>query len=237
MRQILRALVLSTTFACAAGAQVLNFEGIDRTYPFAFGSAINGFYNGGTSAAGTTGVNYGIEFSPNAESICFNTPAASCSSASRGGQGDPGSQRSGLAMHSPSSSMFMNYAAGFANGFSLFYNAPRFEGGIQVWSGLSGTGTLLGSLVLRATPFQNCGTIQDIYCPLVAAGLTFSGIARSVVLTGASGNIVFDDVTFGNATAGEPPIGVVPEPSQYVLAVTGLLMLAGVRRARRNRAG
>lgn len=218
----------------AAQAQVLNFEGIAPTYPFVYPSDrifIQEFYNGGTSSAGTSGPNYGVEFSPNAEAHCLNTIGVVCTNASRGGQGDPNSQESGLFFAS-GTSMFMNLAAGFTNGFSLFYTAPYFTGSFEVWSGLNGTGTLLASLMLGLTTYDCPPGYFAGYCTFVPAGVSFSGTARSVTLSGRPLFIVFDDVTFGSATPGQLPGTTTPEPMSTIVTGSGL---AGVAAARRRR--
>src|SRR5262245_26869199 len=73
----------------------LTFEGINATYPSGF-AFVQNFYNGGTSSDGTSGTNFGISFSSNAQAICLNTPGVTCSNTSRGGLGDPASQLGAL---------------------------------------------------------------------------------------------------------------------------------------------
>lgn len=222
--------------ASGAQAQVLNFEGINAVYPSTNYANINNFYNGGTSSQGTSGTNFGIEFSTNALAICLNTigNTSGCSNTSRGGIGNPTSQRGGLFFLSGAQT-FMNRAAGFQNGFSFFYAAPNSGGSFEVWSGLSGTGTLLASLALGTTP-STCSGFGATFCPFVAAGVTFSGIAQSVTFAGVANQIVFDDVTFGSNIPDTPPTNVVPEPSTYLLMGTGVLALGAVARRRRNTA-
>jgi PEP-CTERM motif len=234
MRHLGKALVAVALASTAANAQILNFEGINRAYPSGF-AFINGFYNGGTSSDGTTGTNFGIEFSSNAQAICLNSLAVSCSNTSRGGLGNPGSQRGGL-FFLDGSQTFMNRAAGFTNGFSFFYTAINSGGSFSVWTGLNGTGTLLGSLNLTTTT-GSCPGYGAGFCPFSAAGLAFSGTAQSVTFSGVANQIVFDDVTFGNSVPDQPPNNnVVPEPATVVLMGSGLLMLGGIARRRRTTA-
>ena len=88
MRKTILAALATTAFTTVAHAAVvdLNFEGINSTYPSGF-AFINGFYDGGTSSDGTTGVNYGITFSSNAQAICLNSLTVVCSNTSKGGLG------------------------------------------------------------------------------------------------------------------------------------------------------
>ena len=125
--------------AAQAGVVLLNFEGINSTYPSGF-AYINGFYDGGTSSDGTTGTNYGITFRSNAQAICLNSTTVTCSNTSRGGLGNPTSQKGGLFFLSGSQT-FMDDAAGFTKGFSLEYVSLSQPGSVSVYSGLDGTGT------------------------------------------------------------------------------------------------
>lgn len=197
---------------------VLNFEGINSTYPSGY-AFINNFYNGGTSSDGTTGTNYGITFSSNAQAICLNTPGVSCSNTSRGGLGDPNSQEGGLFFLSGSNT-FMDDPSGFTTGFSLFYTAIYNPGSLSVYSGVDGTGTLLATLDLPLTASNCASTYSAGFCPFVPIGVAFSGTAESISFAGVANQIVFDDVTFGSSTPGNP--STVPEPSTIVLMLTAL---------------
>ena len=131
----------------------------------------------------------------------------------------------------------MNSNAGFTDGFSFFYTAVNSGGSFQVFSGLDGTGTLLGTLVLGTTPSGGCDPIYAAsFCPFVAAGLDFAGTGHSVVFAGVANQIAFDDVTFGSSTpggGGEPT--TTPEPASIVLMATGLCGVGVVARRRRTR--
>jgi hypothetical protein len=216
----------------SASAQILNFEGINASYPSGH-AFIEDFYNGGLSSVGTSGPNYGIEFSPNAQAICLNTPGVSCSNTSRGGQGNPDSQLGGLFFLSGDAT-YMNREIGFTTGFSFFYSAINQGGSFSVWSGLNGTGILLASLNLGTTA-STCGPEYGAgFCPFVAAGVAFDGTAQSVTFAGVANQIVFDDVTFGSAIPDQQPPSVVPEPISMVLMGTGLAGVAAARRRRRQ---
>ncbi len=153
---------------CAVGSAqadvvVLNFEGINATYPSGFAN-INGYYNGGTSSDGTSGANYGVEFTSNALAICLNTPGVVCSNTSRGGVA-PGSELGGLFwLDGPAT--YMNYAAGFEEGFSFNYAAPNTPGSVSVYDGLNGTGNLLATLDLGLTPRDMRLGIQRALLPV-----------------------------------------------------------------------
>lgn len=121
------ALAAAVTCWPAAAVTVLNFEGIPATYPSGNNTAIQGFYDGGTSSAGTSGTNFGVGFSSNALAICLNTIGVNCSNTSRGGQGDSNSQRGALFFLSGAQT-YMNVSAGFDTGFSFFYVAANGGG-------------------------------------------------------------------------------------------------------------
>jgi PEP-CTERM motif-containing protein len=212
----------------SAAPIVLDFEHVNATYPSGF-AFVQNFYNGGTSSDGTSGTNFGVAFSSNAQAICLNTIGVSCSNTSRGGLGSPTSQLGGLFFLSGAQT-FMNVAAGFDTGFSFFYAAINQTGSVSVFDGLNGTGTLLATLNLATTPSGPCPGFNAGFCPFFPSGIGFSGIARSVSFAGVADQIVFDDVTFGSVTPGETPI---PEPATIALLTTGLV--GGAVRRYRNR--
>jgi hypothetical protein len=207
----------------AAHGQVLDFEGIGA--PPAGFTPIGNFYNGGG------GPNFGIEFSSNALAICLDVPGRDCNNVSRGGQGDPGSQNTGL-FFLEGGQTFMNRAAGFTDGFSFFYSAVNNAGSFSVYDGLNGTGNVLATLALPTTPngAGNPACLGNNFCPFFAAGVNFTGTARSVSFAGVGNQIVFDDVTFGSSTPGQ----VIPEPSTYAMLAAGLAGVAAVARRRRS---
>jgi hypothetical protein len=233
---LLYAALTATMIAAPASAApvVLDFEDINPTYGVT-GTPILEFYNGGTSNAGTSGPDLGVSFSRNALALCLNTPGTSCSNTSRGGLGDPNSQRGAL-VFLDGAETFLNYAAGFEDGFSFFYSAPGFTGSVGVYDGLNGSGNLLATLALDLTPGGQCDDSYSggaLYCPFVAAGVNFAGIARSISFAGTANFITFDDVTFGSATPGNPDNGV-PEPATWAMMIGGMGAVGGAMR-RRNR--
>lgn len=220
--------VLSPAISQAA-IITLNFEGVNATYPSGY-AFVQDFYNGGMSSDGTSGINYGISFSSNAQAICLNTVGTTCSNTSRGGLGNANSQLGGLFFLSGDET-YMNVDAGFDTGFSFFYTAINQPGSISVYDGLSGTGNLLATLDLPTT-LSACTGYSAGFCPFVASGIGFAGIAKSVSFAGVANQIVFDDVTFGSVRP-DPGISPVPVPAALPLLGAGLAALGLLRRRRR----
>jgi hypothetical protein len=202
----------------------LTFEGINPTYPTTNYAFVQNFYNGGTSSAGTSGTNFGVSFSSNAQAICLNTPGVTsgCSNTSRGGLGDPASQQGALFFLSGAQT-FMNVPAGFDTGFSFNYTAIVEPASITVFSGLNGTGTALATLSLPTTPSTCSAVFGADFCPFFPIGVSFSGTAESVSFAGVADQVVFDDVTFGSVTPGPPG---VPGPIAGA-GLPGLILVSG----------
>lgn len=185
---------------------LLDFEGLKDT------EQILNFYNGGTGSQGSSGINYGVSFSPNSLAIV---------------QGAPGSNIGGLptpvtgAFFLSGSASTMNVANGFSTGFSFFYSAPFQPGVVRIYDGLNATGNLLGSINLPLTPNGASvpGCNSSNFCPFVPIGLAFNGIAKSVDFGGTVNQIVFDDIKITLA-----PTTTVPEPT----SVMGLIAISAL---------
>lgn len=208
----------------------LNLEGITIAYPNEESALISGFYSGGTSSEGTSGVNYGVDFVGDVLTTCLNSATVFCAEASKAGAGVPGSERTGMFVGFGGG--LLNVAAGFDTAFSFAYTKPLpfIDATVNVYSGLDGTGDLLASLLLETTSDLDlvCEPYQAGSCPFYNAAIDFAGTARSVTFDGIGGFAVYDDLTFGSAVVGagsdEVPPAEVPEPSGLaLLAAAGVL--------------
>jgi len=222
------AVVMAAASAASADVVVLNFENI-APYPNGNDVQILDYYNGGTSSIGTSGTDYGVSIGDNGYVLCLNTPGVICSNTSRGGLA-PGSEYGGLVFFSGSQT-YVNVAAGFDTGFSFYYAAPNTPGAVTVYDGLNGTGNVLAVLDLGLTPSTCSGDYNAAYCPFVAAGVAFDGIAQSIGFGGVANFIVFDDITFGSDTPGNPG---VPEPTTWAMMIGGLALTGAALRRRRK---
>ena len=106
---------------------------------------------------------------------------------------------------------YLNVASGLTDGLSFFYSGID-TATISAYSGLNGTGTLLGTITLSATG-GDFSTWQH-------AVLNFAGTAQSFDLSGTNGVAALDNISS------------VPEPSTYalLLAAGGALAIARRRR-------
>ncbi|MCV2370364.1 hypothetical protein [Roseateles oligotrophus] len=203
----LAALALFAAAPAFAGATsfVVDFE---KNWDFNNGG-VAGFYNGGTADDGAEGVNVGVEFvgvsglSNDADFTYYS--------------GAPSAQGTAYAYDTTAS--YMNVAAGVENGLSLFYASyVDVTGAVKAYSGLNGTGDLLGSFDLSATAADGFGTWKQV-------ALNFSGTAKSFDLTGSAGkNIGFDDIA---------SVSAVPEASSALMMMVGGIALLGLTRRRR----
>lgn len=206
--------------AVAPGAVVcLDFEDINPSYPASPANdfaRVASFYNGGTSNKGTSGPNYGVDFNIQALALSLEdeTHHPDSSNTSRGGQGDPTSQRGGV-FFLTGDFTYLTVPAGFDTGLSLYYSAINQPGAVQIYDGEDGTGSILATLLLPTTPSLPPAGYDAAFVPFYAASVAFSGVAKSVDFFGTINQIIFDDITFGSLTPGTPPM--VPGVPTYGL--------------------
>lgn len=108
----------------------------------------------------------------------------------------------------------------FGGVFSFSYTSlSAIAGGVQVYSGLNGTGSLLASFDLAGDGTTGC--TSGLPCNWHTQSLALGGHAGSIVFTGS--DAVFDDIS----------VTTVPEPTSLALVLAALAGATGMARRRR----
>jgi len=180
---------------------------------------VGNFYNGG----GGAGVpNFGVTFSSNVYGL------RSAYAPVHPGAGNFSPDRTStpaIFINGPTGSMAtgtMNVSAGFSNGISFFYTSA-FTETVTIWSGANGTGTVLATMTLSASNAPGACAGGPAYCVWTGAGISFSGVAKSVTISGAANGIGISDITLGQSTT------AIPEPPSIYLFGAGLLAITFMR--------
>lgn len=199
--------------AASAAVITLDFEGLRDQ------EQILDFYNGGTGSLGSSGVNYGVSFGPNALALI---------DADAGGGGNFANEPTpDTIMFFLTGSAVLNYAPGFDTGFSFWYTSTNFGGTVTVWDDVDAGGNLLGTINLQALGTNCQGDPTGSFCNWAIGALAFNGTARSIDFGGTVNQIGFDNITFGSTNP-----NVVPEPATMLLVGSALLGLGAARRRR-----
>lgn len=191
-------LAASPAFA-AAPEFTLDFE---KNWDYLNGS-VDGYYGGGMAADGSTGADLGVVFvgvsglSNDADFTYYSNATTPV----------------GVAYAYDTA--YMNVAAGVSNVLTFSYASPEsVVGAIKAFSGLNGTGALLGAfdLVANSTAYDNWTT----------ATFTFAGTAQSFDLSATANIAAIDNISS------------VPESSTWLLMLAGcaaVLRIGSRRRA------
>lgn len=199
------ALALITATPAFAGAPFL----VDFEKNWDYGVDVNTYYSGGTAADGSSGSNLGVSF--------VNMSGLSNDSAFSYYANAPTMLGTAYAYtYAETDKAYMNVADGVDNTLSFFYASPNaVSGAVVVYSGLNGTGTVLGSFDLAA----NSSFAYDTWTQKT---LTFNGSAKSFDFTASANGVGLDN------------IAAVPEPETFAMLLAGLGLL-GFKARRRNR--
>lgn len=197
---------LALLAAIAASASAATFT-VDFENTWAYGSDVNGYYNGGTADDGSSGANLGVSFTgvsglSNDAGFTYYT-------------GAPSAQGVAYAhTFAPTDTAFMNVAAGVDGDLSFSYSSPTAAvGAIKAYAGLNGTGALLGTFDLAANTTGG-------YDNWTAVKFSFAGTAKSFDLTGSANAVALDNIS------------AVPEPTSVLLMLAGGVALLGLSRRR-----
>ncbi len=206
MKQLiaLAAGALFASFAQANTAVLVDFE-----TPSSFASIL-AHYNGGTDGSGLAGANLGVSFGADALGLQNDVLGPYFDNAP--------SPLGVLAVVGADATM--NVAAGFTGTVGLSYSASDFVlQGVNVYSGLNGTGKLLASFNLVGNA-QADGCSGAPLCRFDQLTSSFAGTAHSITFGNAAGQAVFDNIS----------ISAVPEPTTVLLMSLGLATLMLRRR-------
>lgn len=196
---------LALLAAIGTSASAASFS-IDFEKTWAYGSDVNGYYSGGTADDGSSGANLGVSFT-GVSGLSNDDPLFPFYS------GAPTMQGVAYAhTFAPTDTAFMNVDAGVVGGLAFSYASPTAAvGAVKAYSGLNGTGALLGSLDLAANTTGG-------YDNWTAVTFSFAGTAKSFDLTGSANAVALDNIS------------AVPEPTSALLMLAGGVALLGLRR-------
>ncbi len=176
-------------------------------------ASIAEYYNGGADGAGNVGPALGVSFGLDALGLMNDELGPYFSNAP--------SPIGVMAPVGPDATM--NVQAGFVDALSFHYSSSSFVAtGVEVWSGLNGTGDLLASFNLIGNA-QAEGCSDSAYCRFDQITSTFAGTAHSITFGNAMYAAAFDDISIN--------VSSVPEPTTALLMALGL---AGVTLMRRH---
>ena len=201
-------LALALIVASAPAFSAIVTVDFEKTWDFANGD-VNNYYNGGTAADGSTGgPNLGVSF--------VNVSGLTNDALGPYFSGAPSPQSIAYAHDTGA---YMNVTAGAVDALTFYYSSPSAViGAVTAWSGLNGTGTLLGSFDIAST------NATGIYDRWTQATFAFSGTALSFDFTGTSGIAGLDNVS----------VNAVPLPAAVWLFGAGWAAMFGAGKRRKQ---
>jgi len=213
MKRLIAAVALLSAVPAFAAPYEIDFE---KTWDFS-NSGVNSYYAGGQAADGSTGPDFGATFS-NVFGLSNETPftyylnAPSMVGTAYVSLADVGDRA------------FMNVGSGVRNTLSFAYSSPVADAAISAFSGVNGTGVLLGTFILSLNDNGGFATETGNYGSWTRATFAYEGLARSFDLTGLAGSAGIDDIRYDTT---------IPVPAAFPMMVLGLGALGAVARRRR----
>lgn len=202
-----------SSFTAVAAPIELNFEGAGNE------SQLLDFYNMGTDSAGNSGSNYGVGFSGSALSLIAAEDDSSGFSNVPSGS---------TVLFFADSAAWLNIAAGFSGGFSLYYSSA-LEAVINLYDGENGSGNLIASLNISNQFDRDCAG-DSLFCSWSLASVLFDGTVHSIDFSAANNWAAFDNLTLGVAAVEE-----IPSPAPAALfAMLLIVWRIQVRRLQRS---
>ncbi len=190
--------LLSATSAFS-GPITLDFEGATSF------ASVADYYNGGTDGAGASfDANFGVSFAGDALALSNDGTGSGAN-----GEFFTHAPSAGTVLAPVGADAALNRSVGFINTASFYYSSSQVAS-VSLFSGLNGTGTLLGSFNLLANATLGCS--DSAFCHWDLASLAFNGVAQSIQFGSAAGVAGFDNVT----------ITPVPVPAAIWLMLSGL---------------
>jgi hypothetical protein len=197
--KVISALAAGLGFLSAAPAfaavVTVDFDGVGSF------AGVQEYYNGGTDWDGNSGPNYGVSFAADVLGLS---------------NGDDPTGPFYSNAPSPAGVMFvagaegaMNVAAGFVGTASFSYSLDQATT-VNIYSGLNGTGDILGSFELAAN--SSNGGCSGPYCFWSVASVDFAGLAHSIQFANGANIGGFDNVT----------VNAVPLPAAAWLLASAL---------------
>ena len=166
-------------FAASAAPAFASSFVVDFEHDWTYDSLVNSYYSGGTANDGSAGANLGVEF-VNVAGLSNDPDFPAYYS------GAPSPQGTAYATtFLPDDRAYMNVAGGVAGGLSFYYSSPEDRiGAVKAYSGLNGTGTLLGTFDLTSAAnmvgFDNLRAVPEpgMLAMLLAGGIGLAARAR-----------------------------------------------------------